>query len=265
MKKRIGIIGCGNMGTAIAHAAADASIHLICYDIDRKRLSLFEKRYHAAIASQGREVARECDRIVLAVKPNDVNTLLEDIRPELNGSKLLISVAAGITTAHIETMVDRRVAVVRVMPNMPALIGAGICAICKGRFATAGDLRFARRLFGKLGEVIEIKERLMNAVTAISGSGPAYFFYLVEIMIKAGVRLGLPRGVATKLAVQTALGSGRALKETRESPEALRLKVTSKGGTTEAAFKKFFKNNLEAILEKGIMAASERARELGKQ
>jgi pyrroline-5-carboxylate reductase len=209
-----------------------------------------------------KKLARAADIIILAVKPKDVAAVLGDIKDELDSHNLLISVAAGVTTRRIEKNIGRNKAVVRVMPNMPAVIGAGISAICKGTYATKKDLTITRGLFQSLGEVVEAKENLIDAVTAISGSGPAYFFYMVELLTKTAVELGLKRDIADKLAIETAFGSAKILKETKEAPEILRQKVTSKGGTTEAAFKEFAKGGLEKILKKGIKRACERSKEL---
>ncbi|MDD5449595.1 MAG: pyrroline-5-carboxylate reductase [Candidatus Omnitrophica bacterium] len=253
MKKRVGIIGCGNMGTAILKAVAKSPGHQVTsYDIDKKRLKDTAKKYKIKAAKDIPDLVKKCDIIVLAVKPKDIEEVLSGARYDINTSKILISVAAGVTTASIESVVQKKIAIVRAMPNMPALIQAGISAVCRGRFASDKDLSAAKELFKNIGEVVEVEEDAMNAVTAISGSGPAYFFFLVEILIKMGRELGLKDGVAAKLAVETILGSARLLKETGESPEALRSRVTSKGGTTEAAFKIFLKNGLEEIIKNGI-------------
>jgi pyrroline-5-carboxylate reductase len=274
MKKTIGIIGCGNMGAAIAKALLGVGcrvkgkgsrvkgqgLRVYGYDADKKRSSYVAKQYKVKIASSAADLVDKCDVIILAVKPQNISEVLEEVAYNIDTSKLLISIAAGIKTAAIEKGVGKKVAVIRAMPNMPALIRAGVSAISKGRFATKRDLETARRLFLAVGEVVEIKENLMDAVTAISGSGPAYFFYLVEVLIKSAENLGLEEKVAKRLAIETALGSAHLLKETAQMPDLLRAKVTSKGGVTEAAFVEFFKNDLGVILERGIRKAYERAK-----
>lgn len=286
---KIGIIGCGNMGAAIVKAVAGQQSPVTSqksigrqttgrqadwrpadrrtvtsYDVDEKKHRDIAKRHNTKKASSAAELVRDCDIIILAVKPQDIEGLMGEISPELAGSKVLISIAAGVSTSYLERAAAKKVAVIRVMPNMPALVGGGISAICKGRSATYSAMAQTKAIFNKVGEVVEVKEDLMDAVTAISGSGPAYFFYLVEVLIKAGVDLGLKRAVAAKLAVETILGSARILKETGEDPALLRARVTSKGGTTEAAFNEFFAGDIQVVLEKGIRKAFERSRHLCK-
>jgi len=261
---RIGIIGCGNMGMAVAKAVPRPRSMAYCYDTDKEKAKELSKKYKIKTAAGNVEVAKRCKVIILAVKPQNMEAVLKEIRGSLDSSKLLVSIAAGIKTAAIEKGLQGKVAVLRVMPNMPALIGAGIFAICKGRFACRKDLLSVKRLFSCIGEVVEVKEGLMDAVTAISGSGPAYFFYLVEVLIRAAKGLGLKGQIAERLVIGTALGSARVLKETGQAPELLRAKVSSKGGTTEAAFKEFYKHDLEAVLRKGIKRAAKRAKELSR-
>lgn len=260
MGKMIGIIGCGNMGTAIAKAISRAGFNVLGYDVDRKKSSFLAKKYRIRSISSSAELAKKSDAIVMAVKPQHMNEALDAIRDHVSSGKLLITIAAGFSTARIEKKIGKKVAVIRAMPNMPALVGSGITAVCKGRFAKDKDLGFANKIFSCIGEVVYIKEGLMAAVTAISGSGPAYFFHLVEILMKMGCELGLTESTAKKLAIETALGSARILKETQEHPQSLRAKVTSRGGTTEAAFNEFYKHDLEIILKKGIRKAFERAK-----
>lgn len=245
-------------GPCLAGRQARSTIH--SYDVDKKKLALMAKKYKVKQAFSPVELVKKCNIIVLAVKPQHIDEVLDGIKYCLGPSKVLISVAAGVSTARIEEKIGGRVAVIRAMPNMPALVGAGVTAICKGRFAGNRAQAAANKIFSCVGEVVDVKEGLMNAVTAISGSGPAYFFHLIEVMMKMGCELGLKEAVARKLAVETALGSAKILKETKEHPESLRAKVTSKGGTTEAAFEEFYKHDLEIILKKGIRKAYERAR-----
>jgi len=262
MKSKIGICGCGNMGSAIL-SAVSSRYSVFLFDTDKKKTRIAAKRYKARIASGAKDLIERSTIVILAVKPQRFGMVLNEIKSSLSRGKLVISVAAGISTRYIEKKIGK-VAVVRVMPNMPAIAGCGISAICAGRYASRRDIGAAKAIFKNVGEVVEVKESLMDAVTAISGSGPAYFFYMVEVLTDAAVELGLKRAVAEKLAVETALGSAVVLKKTGEKPETLRGKVTSKGGTTEAAFKEFSQGNLSGILKKGIMAAQKRARVLGK-
>lgn len=259
-KTKVGIIGCGNMGAAVLKAAVSRHSSIVSYDVDKKRLRDAAKRYKVKVASSSNELARKCDVVILAVKPKDISAVVSQVKGVLNPSKTVISIVAGVETTRLEKAIGKKVAVIRVMPNMPAMVGAGISAICKGRFATNADMAVTKKIFTAIGEVVEVKEGLMDAVTAISGSGPAYFFYLVEVLIEAGIESGLSRAVAQKLAVETAIGSAEVLKETAEHAGILRARVTSKGGTTEAAFDEFFKHDLAGILKKGVNKAIERAK-----
>ncbi len=259
----IGVIGCGNMGSALVRGLIQKGgpKGILCFDPDRKKLSQLARRYGVQAAHSNREVAR-AKVILLTVKPQQMEQVLAEIRPYLEHRPLLISIAAGIPTRWVERKVGPRMPVVRVMPNTPALVGAGISAIAPGRFARAKDRKAAERIFRSVGEVIHLPERLLNAVTAISGSGPAYVFYLMEQMMETAVRLGLPKPVARDLVLKTVLGAARLAEGAKEDPRVLRLRVTSKGGTTEAAFRVFARRNLEKILRQGIQAAAQRAKEL---
>lgn len=261
MKKKIGIIGCGNMGAALIKGVTRSQGHKVTsYDVDKRKAKEVAKKYKTKLASSSAELVSKCDVIVLAVKPQHMDEVLNQIRYQANPYKLLISVAAGVSTSRIEKKIGNKVAVIRAMPNMPAFVGAGVTAICKGKFATTKDLSVANKIFSSVGEVVDVKENLMAAVTAISGSGPAYFFHLVEVLMKMGCELGLKETIAKQLAVETALGSAKILKETKEHPQILRTRVTSKGGATEAAFEEFYKHDLEIILKRGIRKAFERTK-----
>ena len=181
-KVTIGVIGCGNMGAALIKAIKKPlhSGQITIYDVDKHKAKYIAGKYKAKIALSNSDLAKRCDIIILAVKPKDMKGVLRQIKQQLGASKCLISIAAGIRTSFIEKAAGKRISVIRVMPNMPALVGAGISAICKGRFAANKDLAMAKKMLKNIGEVVEIKESLMNAATAISGSGPAYFFYLVD-------------------------------------------------------------------------------------
>jgi len=261
MKNAIGVIGFGNMGSAIVRRIAGSGI-ISVYETDKGKQKIVTSISGVKCASDNKKLAETVDVLILAVKPRDITAVLDEIKVKLTRRTLLISIAAGVTTEFIEKRLGKKIAVIRVMPNMPALAGAGISALCRGRFASKREMVAAKRLFRSIGEVVEVKEDLMDAVTAISGSGPAYFFYLVEVLIKTAIGLGIKKEVAEKLAVETAFGSAKLLKETKETPQILRAKVTSKGGTTEAAFKEFLKGDLEGVLKKGIRKAFKRARKL---
>ena len=195
---------------------------------------------------------------VLAMKPADVPAACASIR-----SERVLSIAAGVTTATIEAALGRPVAVVRAMPNTPALVGAGASAVAGGTSATDDDLEWAESILGAVGSVVRVPEKSLDAVTGLSGSGPAYVFLVAEALIDAGVLAGLPRDVSSKLAVQTLLGSARLLAESGDTPEVLRAAVTSPGGTTAAGLRELERHGVRAAFLEAVTAAAERSRELG--
>jgi pyrroline-5-carboxylate reductase len=201
--------------------------------------------------------------LLLAVKPQDIDTLLALLRPVVGPQHLVVSVAAGITTAHIEARLADGVPVVRCMPNTPALVDQAMTAVSSGAHATEEHLATAQSLLGAVGRVVRVPESQLDAVTALSGSGPAYFFFLVEAMIDAGILLGLPRTLAAELIVQTAIGSAVMLRDSGEHPVQLREAVTSPGGTTIAAIRELEIHGVRAALLAAIEAAYLRSRELG--
>lgn len=235
---------------------------LIGYDLRPERRDYIKEKFGIRVASSNPELIATSDVVILAVKPQQMDELLIELSRAFDPAHLIISIVAGVTTHYIESFVKAEVAVIRVMPNTPALIGAGISAISFGSHARAKDKEVAQAIFQAIGEVVEVEEKLMDVVTAIGGSGPAYFFFLIESLTKCGIEHGLPEEVARKLANQTALGSARMVLETGEDPRVLRERVTSKGGTTEAAFGVFDRVKLGEIYSEAIDAAVKRSREL---
>ena len=210
------------------------------------------------------EAAEKADTIALVVKPQDMGDVLDEIAPVLRPGQLLVSLAAGITTAFIEARVPEGVAVVRVMPNTPALVDEGMAAISPGTHCSDEHLAEAEALMASVGKVLRIPERQQDAVTAISGCGPAYIFFVVESMIEAGVHLGLPRSTATDLVVQTLVGSAKMLRETGTHPTVLREQVTSPAGTTAAALRELEIHKVRAAFLAAMEAARDRSRELAE-
>ena len=261
----VGIIGCGNMGSALARGMVEARLlppgRVIGYDADPAKARKLAKNLRIKAARSAREAAA-CSVLLLAVKPQQMEKALEEIRPYLEHRPLLISIAAGMRTGWIERRAGRGIPVVRVMPNTPALVKKGISAVALGASAGPKHRLLAERIFRSVGEVIRVEESRMDAVTAVSGSGPAYFFYLMEQMAETGARLGLSAAAARRLAGATAQGAAELAARSGEDPAALRARVTSRGGTTEAAFKVFKQKKLGAILQSGIRAAARRAKEL---
>ena len=258
------ILGAGVMGETILSALIRSGRpvdDLLVGEKRAERARELEEEYAVAVLSNA-EAVRRADTVVLVVKPQDVGDLLVEIAPELREGQLLVSLAAGITTGFIEERVPAGVAVARVMPNTPALVGQGMAAVSPGSGCGDDQLAEVEALMSTTGRVVRVPESQQDAVTAISGSGPAYVFLVVEAMIDAGVRLGLPRPTATELAVQTVLGSATMLRETGTHPTLLREQVTSPGGTTAAALGELEAHGLRAAFMAALAAARDRSREL---
>ncbi|MFH1853817.1 MAG: pyrroline-5-carboxylate reductase [Candidatus Omnitrophota bacterium] len=250
----IGIIGAGNMGKAIALRLDKKTI---VSDVAMSRLKALKNR-RILTTMDNIELSRRSRVVILAVKPKDITAVLKEIKPYITG-QLVISIAAGIKTSLIENALGRA-RVVRVMPNMPALVGRGISAISAGRFALRKDLAAAHSIFRKLGDAIEIKESLMDAVTAVSGSGPAYYFLFTELLKKAGIKAGLKEGLARKLALATFIGAAESARLSNISMRDFIKRVASKGGTTEAALETFKNMGLQRIIERAVKAACDKSR-----
>ncbi len=266
--KKIAIIGGGKMGSIIAQGLLFQKIvphkNIVITDIDAARLDFLGSSLKLRISNNNEKTVRNADIIILAVKPQNMAATLQEIKPAINKSKLVISIAAGITTNFIEKYLVKGVRVVRVMPNTPALVGEGTAAVAAGRFAKAGDVKLTRTIFNAVGVSHEVEEKLMDAVTALSGSGPAYFFLIIEALIEAGFKTGLSRELAKKLAVQTMLGAARLCLESDKEPAHLREMVTSPGGTTAAGLKVMEEKEIREIISAAIKAATRRSKELAK-
>lgn len=264
--KKIGIIGCGNMGEAILSRLAnilEKSTSIMVSELDAERRDYIQKKYKIIVEIDNNAVVKFADVIILAVKPKDFDKILkEEVCCGASKDKLLISIAAGITTKYIESIVGKNIPVIRVMPNMPAIIGEAISCIAPGSAATQDNVKLTKEIFSAVGDVVEIDEKHIDAVTAISGSGPAYFFYLIEALIEAAEKLGLDKKTASRLVLKTAVGSTKLLEALKEEPQELRKKVTSKGGTTEAALKVFEKKIIKSIIHNAVKAAHKRSKEL---
>jgi len=266
-KEKIGFIGAGQMAEAIARGALEAGLfsagNMIASDPADARRELFQS-LGARATTDNLEVVRACRVIVIAVKPQNLDGLLKEIGPELSAEHLLVSICAGCPTTLFEAASPAPLRVVRAMPNLPMRVRMGATALCAGRHARAEDIALAEEIFSAAGRVVVVEEGMMDAVTALSGSGPAYFYFLVEVMIAAGVREGLSPEVAKALAVQTARGAAEMMATEDVPPEELRRRVTSKAGTTEAAFNTISKLKVREGLFQAIRAAAARARELGR-
>lgn len=260
------VIGAGVMGETLLSGLVRAGRRVDALLVGEKRAERareLEERYGVAVVSNV-EAAQKADTIALVVKPQDMADVLDEIAPSLRAGQLVVSLAAGITTSFIEARVPAGVAVVRVMPNTPALVDEGMSAISPGSHCSDAQLAEAESLLASVGRVVRIPERQQDAVTAISGSGPAYIFFVVESMIEAGVHLGLPRSTASELVIQTLVGSGKMLQETGTHPAVLREQVTSPGGTTASALRELEIHRVRAAFLAAMEAARDRSRELAE-
>lgn len=263
MTARLAVVGGGKMGQALlsgllASGWAEAGDLAVVEVAETRRAEL-------SLAMPGVDVRADvgpCEAAVVAVKPGDVPAACASLAAA--GVRRVLSIAAGVPLAKLETWLGDDVAVVRAMPNTPALIGAGAAAIAPGAAATDDDLAWAEGILSAVGIVVRVSEALLDAVTGLSGSGPAYVFLVAEALVDAGVLVGLPRPLSTALTVQTLLGAARLLAESGDGPEVLRAAVTSPGGTTAAGVRALEARAVRAALAEAVVAATERSRELGE-
>jgi pyrroline-5-carboxylate reductase len=267
VRHELGIIGAGNMAEALLRGALAKGViapeAVVVSDPQPRRREVFARGLGVTAAGDN-ALPGQCPRVLLAVKPQVMAEVLDGLAGVISADALVISIAAGIRTAFIARRLGGKGRIVRVMPNTPMLVSAGVSALCKGPGATQADLDWTERLFAACGRTVRLEEPLMDAVTAVSGSGPAYFFYLIEAMVAAGVEEGLSPEAALELAVQTCRGAAELLCRSGESPQSLRAKVTSPGGTTQAAIEVLQGAGVQETLVRAIRRAAARSRELGK-
>ncbi|MBL1068637.1 pyrroline-5-carboxylate reductase [Streptomyces sp. 7-21] len=265
MTQKIAVLGAGKMGEALLGGmlrAGRAPADLLATARRPERAAALRER-HGVETVTNAEAAKTADILILAVKPQDMGALLEELSPHVPADRLVISAAAGVTTAFVESRLTAGIPVVRVVPNTPVLVDEGMSVISAGSHATEEHLAHAEEIFGAVGKTLRIPEHQQDAATALSGSGPAYFYYLVEAMTDAGILLGLPRDKAHDLVVQAAVGASVMLRDTGEHPVKLREAVTSPGGTTIAAIRELENHGVRAALIAALEAARDRSRELG--
>jgi pyrroline-5-carboxylate reductase len=261
------------MGQALARGLVDRKVfkpgEIIASDVDATRRRRFSRTTKVAAVRDNLEVVREASAIVLAVKPQTIDEVLAEIGAYLGGEraaarKLFISIAAGVPIARIQSHLGARCRIIRVMPNAPAMVGEGMAALVRGPAATRADEAFALKLFRAVGHAVTLgDERLLDAVTALSGSGPAYVYLFVKAMADAGVEQGLPDRLAYEMALQTLCGAAAQMRQSKEPVEELIRVVASPGGTTEAALRSFAALGFEGVVAAAIQAAADRSRELG--
>jgi pyrroline-5-carboxylate reductase len=260
----VAIFGAGVMGETLLSGllrAGRPTDQLVITERRADRAAELTEKYGVRVLDNA-EAAALADTLVLVVKPQDMGGLLAEISAHVADGNLVVSLAAGITTTYLEARLPEGRPVVRVMPNTPALVDQGMAAVSAGAHCDPEHLREAEALLAATGKVLEVPEKLQDAVTAISGSGPAYIFYVVEAMIEAGVVLGMPRSTATELVVQTLFGAATMIKETGQHPTVLREQVTSPGGTTAAALRELDDHKVRAAFITAMEAAARRSHEL---
>ena len=262
----IAILGAGQMGEALASGLLRAGVVAPAGIVAAVRRIERADQLRAAYGIESMSAARAADlaqTLVIAVKPQDMGALLDEIKPVISADKLVISVAAGITTAFIESRLAGNVPVVRVMSNTPVLVDEAMSVISAGPHASEEHLRRAEQLLRPVGKVLRIPESQQDAATALSGSGPAYVYFLVEAMVDAGILLGMPRGNALEMVKQAVYGAATMLRDSGEHPVLLREAVTSPGGTTINAIRELERHGVRAAILAAIEAARDRGRELG--
>jgi pyrroline-5-carboxylate reductase len=265
----IGVVGAGNAAEGIVHGILRNSIlfadRMVASDPSPGRRTLFADRFQVDVTEDNRHAVHNSAIVILAVKPQQCVEVCRGFADLMRPDHLVVSIMAGLSTRSIEAIFPHQpTRVVRAMPNLPAHVGAGMTGLCKGRHAQEVDLLRAQRIFDAGGRTIVIEdESLMDAVTAVSGTGPAYFYFFVEALTAAGEQTGLPRRQAALLAKQACLGAARMMLESGEPPDVLRAKVTSLGGTTEAAMDSMAGNRVFEHIGEGVLAAWRRSRELG--
>jgi pyrroline-5-carboxylate reductase len=261
---KISFIGAGNMAEAIVAGILERQVvepEDICVtDVSELRLQHFMTKHGVSASLNNREATSQAGVVVLSVKPQIFPEVWPEIEQGLEQDTLVISIMAGIPSSKIAN--GKRIRVVRVMPNTPSLVGAGASGIAAGEFAVAADLEVAEDLMSAVGKAVLVKEEELDAVTALSGSGPAYVFYLLESMLEAADQMGLAAGVSRELALATVIGAAKLMLETGEEADVLRHKVTSKGGTTEAAINTLEDRKVKESIIAALMAARDRSREL---
>ncbi len=267
--KTVGFIGAGNMGEALIKGILAASLvppgSVYATDVRADRAAELGRRYGIQILPDNRRLALQADVLILAVKPQIMDSVLDEVAPGVTPHTLVVSIAAGVPTARLRQRLPAGVRLVRVMPNTPALVLEGATAIAKADGLHAGDLETVQEIFGAVGTVVVLDEGMMDAVTALSGSGPAYVAIAIEGLADGGVNMGLDRATAMTLAVQTVLGSARLLRETGLHPGQLKDMVSSPGGTTIAGIAALEEGGLRRALINAVERATLRSRELGRR
>lgn len=268
MEKTIGFIGAGKMATAIIKGLLSSGVfdkeHVVVSEPNEEFAKKTEKELGIKIVRNNREAVSQADIILLAVKPFVVKDVLTEIEDKIDDSKLIITIAAGITTAKIEEILEKKARIIKVMPNTPSLVGEGMSAVCQGKHASQEDFECVIKIFESVGKVVKATEDQIDAVTGVSGSGPAFYYYIINEIAKAGEKLGLDYETALTLSAQTALGSAKMILETGVDPQQLITNVTTPGGTTAEGNKVLNESNISDILFETVEKTAEKSALMGK-
>lgn len=263
---RVAVLGAGKMGSILLEAFLKermfAPEHLLATVAHEDRATALSAQWGVEVTTDNQAAARKADVILLGVKPFQMPGLMKEIKPALTAKKLLISFAASVKTRSIEEMSGLEIPVVRAMPNTPSMLGAGIAALCRGKHVSDAQLELSARIFEAVGRTVIVDEKHMDAVTGLSASGPAYIYIILESLAEAGVKVGLPRDIATLLAAQTAYGAAKMVLETGYHPALLKDAVTTPAGCTIDGILELEEGGLRVTLIKAVMRAAQRAREL---
>lgn len=266
MSKKIGFIGCGNMGGAIVSGLTGSGFQknedIIISEINDEIAANLGERLKVETVTDNKEVARVADVLFLAIKPNMYKKVIEEIKSELTREKLIITIAAGITIENMEYWIGEGYKIVRTMPNTPALVGAGMAAVCANKNVAKDEIEYVLGIFSSFGECVELEEKYFHAVTALSGSSPAYVFMFIEAMADAAVALGIPRAKAYMMASQSVLGSAKMVLNTGKHPGELKDMVCSPGGTTIDAVIELEKHGLRSAVIEGVLKCAEKSQSM---
>ncbi len=265
--KKIGFIGAGTMAKAIIKGIISSGFvskeNITASEISPEIASKASAETGINVLTNNREIVCGSDVIILCVKPYAIQNVLEEIQDSLTKDKLLVSIAAGVSTETIENILNKEAPIIRVMPNTPALAGEGMSAVCKGKFASEADTAFILELFNSVGRCIEIEEKLINAVTGISGSGPAFMYLIIDALADGGVKMGLKKDIAIELAAQTALGAAKMVLDTGKHPAVLKDEVATPGGCTIAGLSVMENEHVRSALIKTVQETAFIASKLG--
>ena len=265
--KRIAVIGAGKMGTILIHALLERTdlepAQIVATRKQSEPLERLAESEGIATYTDNRAAIQGADVILLCVKPQMVGDVLDQLGPVLEASQILVSIAAGVTTAQIEELIDSKNPVVRAMPNTPSLIGAGMTAVCGGQHATQDQIESSRLIFEALGRTVVLEEKHFDAVTGLAASGPAFVYIIIEALAEGGVKVGLPRNVATELAAQACLGASKMVIDTKAHPALLKDDVTTPAGCTMDGILTLEEGGLRVTLIKAVVEATRRSGELG--